>query len=128
MQELTPRLGSFLFLMALLVALLVVPLGAHHGWGGYQDNESQITGTVTTPVSTGGPHATLKIRAADGQVWNVVLAPPPRTVAAGLKEGMIPLGAEVTAIGHRHRDAKVLEIKTERLSWNGKTFNVYPNR
>jgi hypothetical protein len=115
-------------LSALAVALLVVPLGAHHGWGGYQDTESQITGTVATPVSTGGPHASLKIKTADGQVWNVLLAPPPRTVAAGLKEGMIPLGAEVTAYGHRHRDAKTLEIKTERLAWNGKTFNVYPNR
>ena len=127
MHELTPR-WRIVFLMALAVALFVVPLDAHHGWGGYQDNESQITGTVTTAVSTGGPHASLRIRTADGQVWNVLLAPPPRTVAAGLKEGMIPLGAEVTAIGHRHRDAKVLEIKTERLSWNGKTFNVYPNR
>jgi hypothetical protein len=127
MHDLTPR-WRIVSLMALALALFVVPVGAHHGWGGYQDNESQITGTVTTAVSTGGPHASLKIRAADGQIWNVLLAPPPRTVAAGLKEGMIPLGAEVTAFGHRHRDGKVLEIKTERLSWNGKTFNVYPNR
>jgi hypothetical protein len=64
----------------------------------------------------------------DGKVWNVVLAPPPRTTQAGLKEGVVPVGAKVTAHGHRHRDPKVLEIKTERLTWNGRVFNVYPDR
>ena len=28
----------------------------------------------------------------------------------------------------RHRDPKVFEIKTTRLTWNGKTYNVYPDR
>jgi hypothetical protein len=108
-------------------ALLVVPLSAHHGWSLYSDKEFTITGTVDTPVSLAGPHATMKIK-AEGQVWNLVLAPGNRTVAAGLKEGMIPVGAQVTAAGHRHRDAKTFEVKTERLTWNGKTFNVYPDR
>ena len=110
-----------------VVSLSSITASAHHGWGGYLDAEFQITGTVETPVSTAGPHATMKVR-ADGQVWNVVLAPPARTVAAGLKEGIIPVGATVTAFGHRHRDAKTFEIKTERVSWNGKLFNVYPDR
>ena len=61
-------------------------------------------------------------------VWDVVLAPPARTARAGLTEGVIPVGAEVTASGHRHLDASKLEIKTERLTWNGKVFNVYPDR
>jgi len=30
--------------------------------------------------------------------------------------------------GHRHRDPKVLEIKAERLTWNDRIFNVYPDR
>jgi phage-related protein len=30
--------------------------------------------------------------------------------------------------GHKHRDAKKLEIKTERVTWNGRVFNVYPDR
>ncbi len=57
-------------------------------------------------------------------------APPRgnRVEAAGLKEGMIPVGAKVTAEGHRQRDPKVFEVKTERVKWNGKTFNVYPDR
>jgi hypothetical protein len=45
-----------------------------------------------------------------------------------LKEGVIPVGAKVTAFGHRHRDPKKFEIKTERVDWNGRLFNVYPDR
>jgi hypothetical protein len=114
---------------AALFAAALVPMSvaAHHGWAGYLGEDMEITGTVETPVSLAGPHAALKIR-SNGQLWNVVLAPPPRTSSAGLKEGMIPVGATVTAHGHRHRDPKVFEIKTERLTWNGKTFNVYPDR
>src|SRR5687767_8343001 len=100
---------------------------AHHGWGGYGDEQVEISGTVETPVSVAGPHAALKIRSG-GQVWDVVLAPPARTEAAGLKEGIIPVGAQVTVSGHRHRDAKKFEVKTERVTWNGRTFAVYPDR
>ena len=40
----------------------------------------------------------------------------------------LPVGATVTPHGHRHQDPNRLEIKTERLTWNGKVFNVYPDR
>jgi hypothetical protein len=121
------RLGRALGTVALIVFFASIPAVAHHGWGGYYDEEFQLAGTVEVPVSTAGPHATMKIRSGD-QVWDVVLAPSARTVAAGLKEGIIPVGAAVTAFGHRHRDAKKFEIKTERVSWNGRVFNVYPDR
>ena len=104
-----------------------VPVSAHHGWGGYLDAEFEITGTVESSVSLAGPHASMTIR-ADGHVWNLVLAPPPRSQQAGLKDGMIPVGAKVTAHGHRHRDNNRFEIKTERLTWGDKVFNVYPDR
>jgi hypothetical protein len=109
--------------------LLLAPHAAiaHHGWGGYLDQQFEITGTLETPVSLAGPHATAKMR-VDGKVWDVVLAPAARTERAGLKEGVIPAGATVTASGHRHRDSNKLEIKTERLTWNGKVFAVYPDR
>ena len=116
-------------LAALFTALCLYawPVAAHHGWSTYGDAEFEVTGTVETPLSVGGPHATMRIR-SNGQVWDVTLAPGPRTVQAGLKEGMIPVGAQVTAKGHRSRDGKRFEIKTEKLVWNGRTFNVYPNR
>ena len=114
---------------ALVVALFltILPASAHHGWGGYQDEDFQLSGTVESPVSLAGPHATMKIR-AESQVWDITLSPPARTERAGLKEGVIPVGAKVTVFGHRHRDPKRFEVKTERVSWNGRLFNVYPDR
>ncbi len=79
-------------------------------------------------VSLAGPHATMKVRAEGGQIWDVTLAPGSRTANAGLKEGVIPVGAQVTVHGHRSKDPKRFEIKTERVTWNGKTYNVYPDR
>ena len=114
--------------LAAAALLSARPVSAHHGWGGYLDAEFEVTGTVESPVSLAGPHATMTIRAADGHVWNVVMAPPPRTQQAGLKDGMIPVGSKVTAHGHRHRDTNRYEIKTERLTWGDKVFNVYPDR
>ena len=128
MHELTVR-SPYVIAAALVLALAAsaIPLSAHHGWGGYNDTQTEVSGTVETAVSLSGPHATMRVRSG-GQVWDVVLAPSNRTAAAGLKEGLIPIGAQVTASGHRHRDPKKFELKTERLTWNGRTFNVYPNR
>jgi hypothetical protein len=109
-------------------ALLAIPAFAHHGWSGNSDKEVEVSGTVVTGVSLAGPHATMKIKSADGQVWDLTLAPPARTSEAGLKEGVIPVGANVTVHGHRNRDAKRFEVKTERVVWKDRTFNVYPNR
>ena len=107
--------------------MAVLPAAAHHGWSGNSQEEFELTGTVEQAVSLSGPHATMKIR-AQGQLWDLTLAPPPRTESAGLKEGIIPVGATVTAHGHRNKDAQKFEMKTERVTWNGKTFNVYPDR
>ena len=122
--------SQFSFCLGIAVVTLLVsltPALAHHGWSGNSDKEFEITGTVESPVSLAGPHATMKIK-SNGQVWDLTLAPPARTQAAGLKEGIIPVGAQVTAQGHRNSDPKRFEMKTERVIWNGKTFNVYPDR
>jgi hypothetical protein len=111
----------------LAVSLSALPALAHHGWAGNADEEFELSGTVSTGVSLAGPHATMKIL-SDGKVWDLTLAPPARTAHAGLKEGTIPVGAMVTIHGHRNRDPKKLEVKTERVTWNGKTFDVYPDR
>ena len=112
----------------LALSLAPLPAPAHHGWGGNSDEEFELTGTVVTGVSLAGPHATMKIRDSEGKVWDLTLAPPSRTEKAGLKEGIIPLGATVAIHGHRNRDANHLEVKTERVTWNNRTFNVYPDR
>jgi hypothetical protein len=118
-----------LFAAGILTAVLcAVPAVAHHGWGGNQDQEFELTGTVERGVSLAGPHATMKMRTPDGKVWDLTLAPPARTAAAGLKEGIIPVGATITIHGHRNRDMNRFEVKVERVTWNGRLFNVYPDR
>jgi len=112
---------------AFVVASTLQPVSAHHGWGGQQTEEFKLTGVVTTGVSLSGPHATMQIR-VDTQVWDITLAPGNRTARAGLGENVIPLGSTVTVEGHRNRNPKRFEIKGERVIWNGRTFNVYPER
>jgi len=121
------RLSLGIGSVVLAASLSALPAWAHHGWAGNADEEFELTGTVDTGVSLAGPHATMKIL-ADGKVWDLTLAPPAATTRAGLKEGIIPVGATVTIHGHRNRDPKKFEVKTERVTWNGHTFNVYPDR
>jgi hypothetical protein len=113
--------------VALAALLSSGPALAHHGWSGYHTEEFELTGTVETPVGLNNPHGTMRIR-AEGQVWNIVLSPPARTKSAGLEQNTIPMGTKVTVQGHRHRDPKTLEIKTERVIVDGKVYNVYPDR
>ena len=115
-------------IVAAVLALPALPALAHHGWGGNDDVEFEMTGTLVKQVSLAGPHATMQIKDKNGQVWDITLAPPARTNRAGLKETSIPLGATVLVHGHRNSDPKRFEIKTERVTWEGKTFNVYPDR
>jgi uncharacterized protein DUF6152 len=110
------------------LAVSAVPALAHHGWGGNLDEEFEISGTVVTGVSLAGPHATMKMKDAEGHVWDLTLAPPFMTQRSGLKEDSIPVGAKISIHGHRNRDPKKFEIKTERVTVNGKTYNVYPDR
>jgi hypothetical protein len=108
-------------------ALLAVPAYAHHGWGGNVDQVTDMTGKVVQSVRLAGPHATMKIDSG-GHVWDITLAPPFRTSEAGLKEGAIPVGETVTVRGNRNRDQKKFEMKTIMVQWNGKKYDVYPER
>ncbi len=115
------------FLASLLTALFLASSAqAHHGWSGNTAGEVEVTGTVVTGVSLAGPHGTLQIEDADGQVWAITLAPGPRTYRAGLREDTIPIGAEVTVIGERHEDPTIFEAKVRRVIWEDRVFDVYP--
>ena len=118
-------LTTILSIMAM--SITIESAWAHHGWAGNEGEQFELTGTVVKAVSLAGPHANLQIR-AEGQVWEITLAPPARTERAGLKEDTIPVGAEVTVSGHRSADPKRFEIKTERVTYQGKLYNVYPDR
>ncbi len=113
--------------VALLCVTVALPASAHHGWNGNGAEQIELTGMVEEPVNLNGPHGTMKIR-VDGQLWDITLAPSARTKRAGLEEATIPVGAQVMVSGHRNGDPKRFEIKTERVTYNGKLFNVYPDR
>jgi hypothetical protein len=38
--------------LVLALCLSILPAGAHHGWGGYLDEDFQISGTVESSVSS----------------------------------------------------------------------------
>jgi len=111
----------------LMSALIVSPAFAHHGWGGQEEAITTLNGTVVQGVSLAGPHATMKIKAGD-DVWDLTLAPPFRTERAGLKEGLIPVGATVTVRGNRNSDHNRHEMKTIYVKHGSTEYHVYPDR
>ena len=118
----------FVALAGTFALALGAPALAHHGWGGQQTDKTEISGTLKTDVSLSGPHATMQITDDKGQVWDVTLAPPSRTQNAGLMPGIIPVGAKVKIVGNRNSDLKKFEIKTVRVTYDGKNYDVYPDR
>jgi len=101
---------------------------AHHGWGGQIRERFELSGTVRSGVSLAGPHASMQIEDDQGQVWDLTLAPPSRTQRAGLSEDSIPVGAQVSIVGNRNANMDRFEVKTMRVTYNGKNFDVYADR
>ena len=112
----------------LALALAAPQLSAHHGWGGQDRDQFELSGTLHRAVSLAGPHATMQIQDAEGNVWDITLAPPSRTRRSGLTEDTIPLGAEVTIRGNRNSDMSRYEAKTVRVTYDGTNYDVYPGR
>lgn len=106
-------------------AFVAVPAVAHHGWGG-NGQPIELSGTVVAAVDLSGPHATMQIRDAQGQLWDITLAPAPRTARTGLDAEAVPVGATVTVTGQRNDDAAKFEVKTRRVTHAGKNYDVYP--
>jgi hypothetical protein len=123
-----PKLVAGVSVGILGLSALATQALAHHGWSGQGGEDFSLKGTVATPVSLSGPHATMQIKDEKGQVWDLTLAPPARTKNAGLEESAIPAGSEVTILGKRSLDPKKFEVKTERVTFNGKNYDVYPDR
>jgi hypothetical protein len=115
------------FVGGALLALTATAAVAHHGWSG-NNQPVQVTGTVVAPVDLSGPHGTMQIRDADGQVWNLTLAPAPRTQRAGLAADTLAVGTEVTAFGMRNDDTARFEIKTARVAQGATSYDVYPEQ
>lgn len=120
-----PDLRS-LKLLAAAALLLPATAMAHHGWNWTEEKESRLSGTIVS-IDHGNPHASLKLRNAQG-VWEVDLAPPSASARAGFVKGVAKPGDKATFTGHRSRDAGELVFKAETITVNGKTYDVYPDR
>jgi hypothetical protein len=114
-------------LLAAPTFLLAAPAWAHHGWSAQEGQLSDMTGTVTRDVSLAGPHGTMQIRVGN-VVWDVTLAPPARTSAAGLKPGVIPVGATVTVRGNKSTANGRNEMKAVLVTHGAQRYAVYPDR
>lgn len=119
------RFGRTALAAAMLAAGTAVAL-AHHGWSWTEDGFFQLEGVIRE-IYVGNPHATLDVD-VEGEIWRVELAPPSATIAAGFTEDAAKAGDEVFAIGNRSRDDTEKRMKAVRLTVNGKTYDVYPNR
>jgi hypothetical protein len=107
---------------ALLAASLLTPNAfAHHGWGSYKE-DIEITLTITE-LKLGNPHDRLIATDADGQEWNLLMAPPARNRRFGFDETTVSVGQEVGLIGQKHPSRH--EIKVHCLFRDGDAVYTY---
>src|SRR2546428_7739883 len=85
-----------------LLVVGVVPVGAHHGWSGYDvTKEMTLAGTIKE-AGYEHPHGHVRLE-VPGKVWLVVLAPPPRMESRGLPAANLHVGGKATAVRPSHR-------------------------
>jgi hypothetical protein len=99
---------------------------AHHGWRWTEDGNFELTGVIKA-VQLGNPHGILEVD-ADGEVWIVEVGQPWRNARAGLSDGMLVEGVELTASGQRSADQSKRLMKAERVTIDGTLYNLYPDR
>jgi hypothetical protein len=105
-----------------ILAALVGPAAAHHGWGSY-DAANPVT--VTGPILTSkyeNPHVTLTVRGSD-KVWTVTLAPTSRMINRGALAALVTVGKTISAYGYPSTAEKD-EMRAERITVDGKTIEM----
>jgi hypothetical protein len=108
----------------LATTVLISSALAHHGWDWAQDEQTEVTGTITS-IYIGPPHPRLEITTEDG-AWTVELGNPNRTRTAGFIEGVTAVGDQVLIRGHRSSDADENLIKAVRATIDGRQYDFYP--
>lgn len=113
-------------LAALVLAVSTLAASAHHGWSWTIGGNISLTGVIEE-ARLGNPHGVLTV-AADGEVWIVEVGQPWRNARAGLADGDLAPGVELTIEGEPSADASEKRIKAERLMIGGRAFELYPER
>ncbi len=112
----------------LMIAVLAstVALGgaafAHHGWGSYDASKVMTIESTVSQVEWQNPHVHIMAN-HEGGPWELVLAPPFRMDARGLKPDMIKAGTAVRVEGYPSTRVE-RELRAERIVVDGKTFEL----
>lgn len=112
--------GSVLLFAVLACVSFTVVL--HHGWANYDQTKTLNFKGEILESSYENPHGMLKLK-VDDKVWNVVLAPPSRMEARGLKSDMLNKGTMATVVGYPHKKVKD-EMRAERITISDKTTEL----
>jgi hypothetical protein len=107
--------------LTLAAVMFTAQVGAHHGWTGYSDKETKLTGTIET-VSYENPHASVRLN-VDGKRWDIVLAPTARMQARGLEKGMLKVGDKATVAGYIHKTTAT-ELRAETITIGTRTTEL----
>lgn len=98
-------------------------VNAHHGWSEYDNKQTlNLTGEIQA-IGYDNPHATIELRTAEDQVWQVVLAPPSRLQSRGLPSDELQVGETVSLVGYPHR-SEDNELRAERIVVDEKTVEL----
>jgi hypothetical protein len=117
-----PGRRAFAAVAGVSMLLAAGAASAHHGWGSYDaDRPVTVSGPITE-VAFEQPHVHVKVN-ADGKSWLVVLAPPSRMESRGATEGVLAVGATISAYGFPNRDDPN-EIRAERITIDGHTYEM----
>ena len=123
--------GFGAFLVGAL-ALVVMPVHAHHSFAAEFDSDKPITVKgVITQVRLENPHSWFFLEAtgADGKVekWAFEASTPSSLIRSGFKPGTVKAGDEVTIKGYHARDANAnAGAARELVMADGRAFPVGP--
>lgn len=117
------KISTVLATAGVLIAVFVLVSNAlaHHGWGSYRE-DIEITLTITE-LKLGNPHDRLIAKDADGEEWNLLMAPPARNRRFGFDETTVSVGQKIKLIGQKH--PKRREIKVHCLFRDGTAVYTY---
>lgn len=101
--------------------MAALPAAAHHGWSFYKEQVEMTV--VISELKLGNPHDRLVAQDAQGNEWNLLLAPPARNRRFGFTDDTLEVGDEIELFGQKHPDKR--EVKVHYININGETVYTY---
>ncbi|MBY8977183.1 hypothetical protein KHP62_15300 [Rhodobacteraceae bacterium NNCM2] len=115
------------FLLSLLaLPVMAPPARAHHGWRWTTGKNIQVEGIITS-ARLGNPHGLVEID-VEGEIWTAEVGQPWRNERAGLTDADFATGREIMVEGEPSADINDRRVKVERLWFDGKKYELYPER